>query len=188
MMIHPAFQIFAGLMVAASAGVILFRKPIHNLLSLLIVLLNLAFIFFLFNASFLALISSLVYLGAVMILFLFFIMTIGAAEENSSQLTLTRHKNSFFITFAIIVLETAYFFLTKESSFVSEQNTHSSSLQVVGSLLYSKYGIILQILGLILLVAIMGSILLSLKSNNRIGTDNDIHSTRSVVLHKKGSF
>jgi NADH-quinone oxidoreductase subunit J len=76
------FVVFALAALAGAAGVVLFRKPVHAAMSLVLTLFAVAIFFVLQNAHFLAAVQVIVYAGAIVVLFLFVIMLLGIDQED----------------------------------------------------------------------------------------------------------
>ena len=79
------FWLFGGLAVAASLGVILSRNTMHSVMWLILCFFNAAGLFFLLDAEFLGIILILIYVGAVMVLFMFVVMMLEVKNWRSSK-------------------------------------------------------------------------------------------------------
>ncbi|MCF6327989.1 MAG: NADH-quinone oxidoreductase subunit J [Devosiaceae bacterium] len=162
------FYIFAGITVASAVMVISSRNPVHSVLFLILAFINAAGIFMLAGAEFLALILIIVYVGAVMVLFLFVVMMLDVdfAELKKGAL---QYMPVGIIVGAILLLE---LLLVAGSSFVTPQLAAGSAMpieagisntQALGEVLYTRYIFLFQGAGLILLVAMIGAIVLTLR-------------------------
>ena len=162
------FYIFAGITVASAVMVIASRNPVHSVLFLILAFINSAGIFMLAGAEFLALILIIVYVGAVMVLFLFVVMMLDVdfAELKKGVL---QYMPVGMIVGAILLLE---LLLVAGASFVTPQLAAGSAMpiaagisntQALGEVLYTRYIFLFQGAGLILLVAMIGAIVLTLR-------------------------
>lgn len=163
------FYLFAGLTILSSFLVLISRNPVHAVLWLIFAFLNAAGLFILLGAEFLAMILVIVYVGAVAVLFLFVVMMIEQ-KKNTSSRGLKRYKGFvlilgvFFASELLIVmggwklLPISY---SMGSHPIPKLDGKISNTQVIGDILYTQYGVLFQIAGFILLVAIIGSIILT---------------------------
>lgn len=143
-----------------SIAVIASKNIIHSAFFLLIFLLHVAAIFLFLNAEFLMIIQIIVYVGGVLVLFIFVIMIMNIKEE-------LRHKR--FVKFSIAGLSAGflflgglYIFLTNVES--SENVLTESDVTLLGKLLYSYYFLPFEILSLVLLIALVGGIIIAKKT------------------------
>ena len=107
------FYSFATVLVAAGLGVILSRNPVHSALSLVLCFFTSAVLWLLIEAEFLAIVLALVYVGAVMVLFLFVIMMLDIDLEELRR-GFTRYAWLGALTAALVVLEVAGVVLTRK--------------------------------------------------------------------------
>ena len=162
------FYMFAAIMVASAVMVISSRNPVHSVLFLILAFLNAAGIFMLAGAEFLALILVIVYVGAVMVLFLFVVMMLDVdfAELKKGIL---QYMPMGIVVGLIFLLE---LLLVAGSAFVSPQLAAGSAMpiasgisntQALGEVLYTRYVFLFQGAGLVLLVAMIGAIVLTMR-------------------------
>ena len=166
------FCLFAVVMLFASAKVITTRNPVHAALYLVLAFFQAAGVWILLNAEFLAIALVLVYVGAVMVLFLFVVMML---DVNLEGIRKGFWKNSLFIGFfgVAIALEMAwvlkYYIGTEAPKMISTVAQQAGDLkqisntQDLGVLLYTQYLYPLEIAAVILLVAIIAAIALTLR-------------------------
>lgn len=171
-----AFYLFAGIAVAAGIMVIASRNPVHSVLFLILAFFNSAGLFVLMGAEFLAMILVVVYVGAVAVLFLFVVMMLDI------NFTALRHGVLQYLPIGaligIILLaelalvggswaftpETAAAMATVATPPAGEvSNTHA-----LGRLIYTRYVYFFQGSGLVLLVAMMGAIVLTLRQREGV--------------------
>ncbi len=167
------YFIVAAMAIASSIVVITARNPIHSILALIIVVLNVVFLIFLLEAEFLALIFVGVYLGAVTVLFLFIVMMLNIkAIDFSKEIIYSLPIGSFFGFVFIYLLYVVSFDNGSVNSLSSVfVNLHYfdwksimeniTNIDVFGSLLYTHYAPFLLIVGVVLLIAMIGAIILT---------------------------
>ncbi|WP_119418126.1 NADH-quinone oxidoreductase subunit J [Desertibaculum subflavum] len=165
-----AFYLFAAVTVAAGFMVIAARNPVHSVLFLILAFFNAAGLFVLLGAEFLAMILVIVYVGAVAVLFLFVVMMldINFAELREgflNYLPIGLVIGGILLVELFLVLgawaiapEAAKFASTPTPPVEQIANTHA-----IGQVLYTKYMFAFQVSGLILLVAMIGAIVLTLR-------------------------
>ncbi len=167
------FYLFAILCVVAGAGVILARNPVHAVLSLILAFFNAAGLFVLLGAEFLAMLLVIVYVGAVAVLFLFVVMML---DVDFAELKAGFIKNAPFglLVAGVVLAELIVLFAFRDlslgaagvgavSSPVPDVNSGISNVDALGRLIYTKYAFFFQVSGLILLVAMIGAIVLTLR-------------------------
>ncbi len=163
------FFLFSSITVLSSIAVISSRNPVHSVFFLILAFVNSAGIFVLAGAEFLAMILLIVYVGAVAVLFLFVVMMLNiGVDEIKTQAK--KYMFSGFLVAFILLLELIFSFSNldiiyqKTNSDVSQlSNTHE-----IGKILYTDYFLPFQIAGCILLVAMLGAIILTLRSREGV--------------------
>ena len=164
------FYLFAFIAVASALMVIAARNPVHSVLFLILTFFNAAALFLLTGAEFLALMLLVVYVGAVAVLFLFVVMMLDVdfAELKSGVMQYAPVGALIGIILAaelIVVLVGSVFSpnvatgATKPIPDLAER-TNTAAL---GDILYTDYVYFFQIAGLVLLVAMIGAIVLTLR-------------------------
>jgi NADH-quinone oxidoreductase subunit J len=166
-----AFYLFSTVMVGAAFLVIAARNPVHSVLFLILAFFNAAALFVLLGAEFLAMILVVVYVGAVAVLFLFVVMMldIDFAELRQgfmSYLPLGGLVALVFLAELVIVVG-GWLFGGRErlAAPISETVPNTTAL---GSILYTDYIFYFQTAGLILLVAMIGAIVLTLREREGV--------------------
>jgi len=166
-----AFYLFALIAIAAGVMVISARNPVHSVLFLILAFFNAAGLFVLIGAEFLAMILVVVYVGAVAVLFLFVVMMldINFAELREGFLQYLPIGALVGIILAaelvlifgswIISPEATQVFAAPSAAAGSLTNTHA-----LGRLLYTDYVYLFQAAGLVLLIAMIGAIVLTLRT------------------------
>ena len=160
------FYIFAAVTVFAALRVITARNPVHSALFLVLSFFSAACIWMLLKAEFLAITLVLVYVGAVMVLFLFVVMMLDINVDRVRQGFWRNLPVSLFVG-VVIVLELAAVVWTQFSS-VKQADAPAlpadySNTEALGKLLYTKYVYPVEIAAVILLVAIVAAIALTLR-------------------------
>ncbi len=169
-----AFYLFAGIAVASGVMVITARNPVHSVLFLILAFFNSAGLFILMGAEFLAMILVVVYVGAVAVLFLFVVMML---DINFQELRRGFHAYlpvglvvglillvELLLVFAGWVMSPLADIASQAPIPAASQVTNTHAL---GLVLYTRYVYLFQVAGLILLVAMVGAIVLTLRQ--RIG-------------------
>jgi len=163
------FYLLSGVLLSAAAMVVTSRNTVHGVLFLILAFFNAAGLLILAHADFLAMMLVIVYVGAVAVLFLFVVMMIDAEGEGSQrQRTVKQYTRMGSFVGGVLVVEllmmatswrpsTEAFDLTA-APFGSMPNTHA-----LGGLIYTHYALIFQSIGLILLIAMVGAIVLTLR-------------------------
>ncbi|MDX2257320.1 MAG: NADH-quinone oxidoreductase subunit J [Hyphomicrobiaceae bacterium] len=165
------FYLFATLCVAAAAMVIVARNPVHAVLYLILAFFNAAGLFVLLGAEFLALLLVIVYVGAVAVLFLFVVMLL---DVDFDELRAGFIKNAPLgaLVGGIVLVELVLLFalhayepstLAPAQTAVPSTGSGVGNTAALGRVLYTKYVYFFQASGLILLVAMIGAIVLTLR-------------------------
>ncbi len=166
-----AFYIFAGIIIASAIMVISAKNPVHSVLFLILAFFNGAGLFVLVGAEFLAMIMVIVYVGAVAVLFMFVVMMLDINFVELRQGFLQYLPIGLLI--GLILLVELILILT--SQFKEPQILAVSSLPIppikeientkaLGNVLYTKYIYLFQAGGMILLTAMIGAIVLTLRT------------------------
>jgi NADH-quinone oxidoreductase subunit J len=162
------FYLFSTLAVASAAMVIIARNPVHAVLFLILTFFNAAGLFVLLGAEFLAMLLVVVYVGAVAVLFLFVVMML---DVDFAELKAGFIKNAPVgaLVGGVVLVELIALFafqgLVVAPGKVSAAAIPSdvTNTEALGRLLYTKYVYFFQASGLILLVAMIGAIVLTLR-------------------------
>ncbi|MFZ0219239.1 MAG: NADH-quinone oxidoreductase subunit J [Candidatus Aquirickettsiella sp.] len=158
-----AFFGFASLLIAAALMTVISRNPVRSALFLVLAFFSAAALWILLEAEFLGLILVLVYVGAVMTLFLFVIMTlnIDSAEKQQGFVHyLVFAVISVLILWALLIY--AVFPLSGTPGLIP-LSAHASNTQALGNVLYTQYVYPFEITGVLLLVGIIAAIALSFR-------------------------
>lgn len=167
------FYAFAGVLVVAALGVITARNPVHAALFLVWAFFNSAVIWLLMEAEFLAIVLVLVYVGAVMVLFLFVVMML---DVNIAQLRegFTRYAPLGILIAVLVVIEIGSVVWVKglgvaataqlpvEAAAAATPENYSNT-RALGELLYTKYLYPFELAAALLLIAIVAAITLTMR-------------------------
>ena len=153
----------------AALMVVLSSNPVHSALFLVLSFLASAVLWMLLDAEFLSLILVLVYVGAVMTLFLFVVMMLNVAAEPQPYyvryLPLAGAAIALIVGLLIYVTAPQHFALAVAKPAV--HTVHYSSVSVIGMLLYTHYAYVFECAGVLLLVAIVAAITLAYRGSAR---------------------
>jgi NADH-quinone oxidoreductase subunit J len=165
------FYAFAAVLVGAGVGVITSRNPVHSALWLVLAFFTSAAIWLLLEAEFLAIVLVLVYVGAVMVLFLFVVMMLDINIEELRK-GFTRYAPlGVFVALVMIaeIVNVVWVRQLGERAIAASPPLPAdySNTKELGSLLYTEYVYPFQIAAVILLVAIVAAIVLTMR--HRVG-------------------
>jgi len=157
------FWIFAALMLVFGAGVIINRNPVASALNLVVSFLGLAALFISLGAYFIGIIQVLVYAGAVMVLFLFIIMLLDLRAESLRRINWIAFGGGSVVALALLIQILCVIARFKPAAQALPPLAKSTTDDVhhIGMLLFSNYNLPFQIIGLLVLVATIGVVLLS---------------------------
>ena len=170
-----SFYAFAAVTVAAAVMVISARNPVHSVLFLILAFFNAAGLFVLMGAEFIAMILVIVYVGAVAVLFLFVVMMLDINFVELRQgflqyLPIGALVGLVLLAELVLILgswaiapDTASRAVAPTPAITETTNTHA-----IGQVLYTDYIYLFQAAGLILLIAMIGAIVLTLRSREGV--------------------
>ncbi len=162
------FYLFASVTVASAVMVISSRNPVHSVLFLILCFFNAAGLFILMGAEFLAMILVVVYVGAVAVLFLFVVMMLDVDFVRLRQGMLNYLPVGASIGLIVLVelaLVLGSWAIAPEAIAMAAAPSASgiTNTEALGQILYTKYVYYFQAAGLVLLVAMIGAIVLTLR-------------------------
>ncbi|MDR6870266.1 NADH dehydrogenase subunit J [Bosea sp. OK403] len=166
------FYLFAGVTVASAFMVVTSRNPVHSVLFLILAFVNAAGLFMLLGAEFLAMLLIVVYVGAVAVLFLFVVMMLDVdfAEFRQGFLNYLPIGALIGLIFAVeLLLVVGAWVIDPKivSTPVAPIPANLTNTAALGQVLYTQYIYYFQAAGLVLLVAMIGAIVLTLRE--RVG-------------------
>jgi NADH-quinone oxidoreductase subunit J len=191
-----AFYLFAGVTVASAVMVIAARNPVHSVLFLILAFFNSAGLFVLLGAEFLAMILVVVYVGAVAVLFLFVVMmldiNIAALHEGFLQYLPTGGLIGLVLLVELVLVIGGWSLEPGQAAPAAAPTPALSELgntEALGSVIYTDYVYLFQGAGLVLLVAMIGAIVLTLRERvgarkQRIGRQVARRPEEGVELRK----
>jgi NADH-quinone oxidoreductase subunit J len=167
MIVNVLFHVFGAMLVASALGVITARNPVHCALFLVVAFLNSAVIWLLLGAEFLALTLVVVYVGAVMVLWLFVVMMMDVDVEKLRQ-GFTRYAPLGALVALVVVAQVGVVVWVRRLGLVAraaavEQPEGYSNTAALGHLLYTQYLYPFEVAAVILLVAIVAAITLTMR-------------------------
>ena len=173
------FYVFAIITVASALMVISSRNPVHSVLFLILAFVNAAGLFLLLGAEFLAMILVVVYVGAVMVLFLFVVMMLDidfAELREGFMQYLPIGALVGFILLAELIMVLGAWTLTPElvahPHMPIPESSAMTNTEALGRVLYTDYVYFFQAAGMILLVAMVGAIVLTLR--HKVGVKRQV--------------
>ena len=169
------FWLFSGVLIISALAVILARNPVHSVLFLILAFVNAAGLFLLMGAEFLGLILIVVYVGAVAVLFLFVVMLLDVDFAELKQGFVQYLPVGALIALGV-ALELGYVAVgwTRSPNAVAAAAPVGtlSNTAALGRVLYTQYFYFFQASGLILLTAMVGAIVLTLRHKEGVKRQN----------------
>jgi NADH-quinone oxidoreductase subunit J len=171
------FYLFASVLIASSLCVILSRNSVHSVLFLILAFFNAAALFLFQNAEFLAMLLIIVYVGAVAMLFLFVVMMI-----NNNEIALPKKRKGYLalgsLMAAILLVEivvTSYVSFADnrliqlaQDNIVFPFSEGEDNITAIGNVLYSDFIYQFQLVGIILLTAMLGAVVLTFRRRDDV--------------------
>ncbi len=163
-----AFYVFAAILLVSAGMVVSARNPVHSVLFLILAFFNAAALFLLAGAEFLAMILVIVYVGAVAVLFLFVVMMLdinfAQLREGFQRYLPVGATIGVVLLVELAIILTGWKFSAGAIGFrFAPSNVPIENTALIGQLLYTDYILPFQASGLILLVAMIGAIVLTLR-------------------------
>ncbi|MEM7188089.1 MAG: NADH-quinone oxidoreductase subunit J [Pseudomonadota bacterium] len=170
-----AFYVFACIAVASGLFVVLARNPVHSVLWLILTFFSAAGMMVLMGAEFVAMLLIIVYVGAVMVLFLFVVMMLDVDFAEMKR-GLAEYLPLAAVIGLVLVVELSLvaghwiFADSAPAARVAEMPApaETPNTQALGQILYDDYILVFQLAGLILLVAMIGAIVLTLRHRSDV--------------------
>ncbi|MDC0933282.1 NADH-quinone oxidoreductase subunit J [Arcobacteraceae bacterium] len=174
-MIDVLFIGLSLLSISGAIAMIIYKDPMYSALGVLISMLSVAGIFALLNASFLFMVQIIVYAGAIMTLILFILMFLNIKEEN-----LPKEPNKFKLIAlgAVIMIPLNVLVLKAVSKLPSKDllltNTDFGDIGPIGMVLYTDWLVAFELISILLLVALIGSIVLAKKRTKKVKSKGEL--------------
>ncbi|MSO99736.1 MAG: NADH-quinone oxidoreductase subunit J [Acetobacteraceae bacterium] len=186
MIVDFFFYLFAAVLLISAALVVSARNPVHSVLFLILAFFNAAALFLIAGAEFLAMILVIVYVGAVAVLFLFVVMMLDVDFEQLRG-GFQRYAGVGAIVGAGLLFELAVVFggwtlaPNAEKLRLSPTPADVTNTEALGRVLYTDYIFLFQAAGMVLLVAMIGAIVLTLRDRKTSKHQNIGTQTRRTV-------
>ena len=163
-----AFYLFAICVIAGGLFTVISRNPVHSVLWLILAFLSSAGLFVMLGAEFVAMLLIIVYVGAVAVLFLFVVMMLDV-DFAELKAEMAKYMPLALLIAVIILMQFVMAFGAWESAAGADAlrtqviDTDRYNTEALGLVLYDEYFLLFQLSGLILLVAMIGAIVLTLR-------------------------
>lgn len=183
-----SFYALSGIAIAAAFMVVAARNPVHSVMFLILTFFSAAGLFVLMGAEFLALLLVMVYVGAVAVLFLFVVMMLDVdfVEMKTGFLQYL----PFGALLGVILLIEMFFvgasYFSDSDMIAKLPDDGISNIEAMGNALYTDYAFFFEAAGLVLLVAMIGAIVLTLRTQEgvrRQDISEQIARTREDGVH-----
>jgi len=168
-----AFYLFAICAIIGGLFTVISRNPVHSVLWLILAFLSSAGLFVLLGAEFVAMLLIIVYVGAVAVLFLFVVMMLDV-DFAELKAEMAKYMPLALLIGVVLLMQLGMAYgawETSEHALAARQAVTPEGVEntaALGVLLYDKYFLLFQLAGLILLVAMIGAILLTLRHRKDI--------------------
>lgn len=161
-MVTLLFFLFAGLAIACAISLVYHKNPLYSAVSLVGVLISLACIYVTLAAPFIAAVQVLVYAGAIMVLVVFVIMLLNLEDDKE----LNRLPYLYFIggVLGLILMAQTFFIFYAVAKTPNKQPVAETNVGLtlnIGRAMYTEYLLPVEIVGILLLMAIIGAIMMS---------------------------
>ncbi len=199
MITHLLFYLFSAILLASAAAVVSARNPVHSVLFLILAFFNAAALFLIAGAEFLAMILVIVYVGAVAVLFLFVVMMLDvdfAQLRGGFQRYLPVGATVGAVLFIELVIVLGGWQFAPQAGTLRMSPTPAgvSNTEALGRLIYTDYIFLFQAAGLVLLVAMIGAIVLTLRDRRssrhqviRTQVEREVKDTLELVQVSLGA-
>ena len=166
--IEIIFYVFASILLLTSLGVILFKNPVYSAISLILSFITSAALWLLLQAEFLAIVLILVYVGAVMVLFLFVVMMLNIDDVVRTSKFNKMAPFALFIGLIIVAELITLIWIRSDQFYIASSpigvlDTSVGNTTLLGTVLFTDYLYSFEIAGFILLLAIIVSISLTMR-------------------------
>ena len=166
-----AFVLIAGIMLVSALCVVMAKNPVHSVLFLIATFFSAAGLFVLLGAEFLAMLLVVVYVGAVAVLFLFVVMMLDV-DFATLRGSFARYLPIGGAVAFVLAIEMGIIAVTVAEKGAAAGKTLEvnpvSNIERIGTVLYTDYVYFFQAAGLVLLVAMIGAIVLTLRHKSHV--------------------
>ena len=168
------FIALAFLAISGAIAMIVYKNPMYSALGILITMLSVAGMFALLNATFLFLVQLIVYAGAIMTLILFILMFLNIKEEDLPH---EPNKYKLIIIGAFIMIPLNGLILKAGSKLpakdLSISDTNFGDIKPLGMELYNNWFIAFELISILLLIALIGSVVLAKKRKSKLNNKGE---------------
>jgi NADH-quinone oxidoreductase subunit J len=192
MAVSLLFYIFSTCLLGAACVVIFARNTVYNALALIVTFFNAAALMLIGGAEFLSFVLVIVYVGAVAVLFLFVVMMLNL-KENNFKITFGPYLYGALAVGLLLIIEIGlitYFFEGHPLAvdlLASPRPKSTQNIEALGLILYTHFGYIFQVGGLILFVAMIGAIVLT-EGMRRTVPHRKQNTSKQIGRTKKNSL
>lgn len=170
------FYLFAVTTVTGGLMTVISRNPVHSVLWLILAFLSSAGLFVLLGAEFVAMLLIIVYVGAVAVLFLFVVMMLDV-DFAELKAEMSKYMPLALLIGVVILMQLgmafgAWDYAEAVAANIDAPKGDAQNTAALGMLIYDKYIMLFQLAGLILLVAMIGAIVLTLRHRTDIKRQN----------------
>jgi NADH-quinone oxidoreductase subunit J len=159
------FLLFAALALGSALVVVLHRNPIYSTISLVVTLISIAVLFVLLGAPFIAALQVLIYTGAIVVLFLFVVMLLNIGrEEIAAERGLFTKAVAAGGAFLFLLMTAAALSQASSGAALAELTPEFVSLRVLAGELFGRYLLTFELVGLLLLVAVIAATVLAARA------------------------
>jgi len=176
------FFLFAFIMTGSSLGVIMHKNPVKSAMFLVAFFVALASIYAVLGAEFLAILQVLVYVGAIMVLFLFVIMLIAVRDENFENLGANKGKTlvAFFLVLAFVLQFAALAHVMNFDKKINTKAVYTKTIdasknivlegnaEVLSFHLFEKYILPFELISIVLLIGVIGAVVIAKKNRRKL--------------------
>lgn len=169
-----AFWMIAAIVVMSAVFVIAARNPVHSVLWLILTFFSAAGLLVLIGAEFLAMLLVVVYVGAVAVLFLFVVMMLDVDFVELKQGTLRYWPFALLVGLVLLAQLALVSFsggIVPEGQMDASPNAPTNA-EAIGQVMYTDYLLLFQLAGIVLLIAMVGAIVLTLRHRPHIKRQN----------------
>ena len=155
------FFLFAGLAIACAISMVYHRNPLYSAISLVGVFISLSCIYVTLAAPFIAAVQILIYAGAIMVLVVFVIMLLNLDDEATANRL--RYLYALGAGLGVLLLAQTFFIfyaVMREPNVAADQTQSVGKTMDIGRAMYTEYLLPVEIVGVLLLMAIIGSVIL----------------------------
>jgi NADH-quinone oxidoreductase subunit J len=155
------FFVLAALAVIGAVSLILQKHPIHSALSLILVMIELAGLYLLLGAEFVAAVQIIVYGGAIMVLFVFVIMLLNAGIEEHTSISKMAGARGLLLVVALAGLVAATIVRSTDSIQSTMQTGEMSSTLGISNMIFRDFVYPFELTSFLILVAVLGATVLA---------------------------